>query len=52
MTYPSFESADLAREEAKRLSRETGDVHCVMQWHGEWIVYALGYGPIANEEDD
>ena len=54
--YPTFATSDAAKEAARRLSRDTGDVYCIMPWNGAWIAYALGYGPVApvdhEEEED
>jgi len=41
-----------AKAEARRLSSETGDIYCSMKWKGEWIIYALGFSPIKNEEEE
>ena len=52
MMYPTFETGEDAKQEAKRLGRETGDIWCAMNWRGRWIVYELGYGPVTNEDED
>jgi len=51
-TFQKFETPEAARDEARRLGRETGDIHCAMNWKGNWIVYELGYGPVSNSEDE
>lgn len=50
--FRTFETAEQARDEAKRLSRETGDIHCAAQWEGQWIVYALGFGPATDTSEE
>ena len=46
------ENMEQAKAESRRLSKETGDIYCAMKWKGEWIIYALGFGPVVTEEED
>lgn len=47
-------TATEARDEAKRLSKETGDIHCVAKIGPDFVVYPLGFPPAGLDlpEDD
>ena len=41
-----------AKSIQRKMAKETGDIYCIREWLGTWIVYPLGFNPEPSPDDE